>query len=317
MRQKGDQQSAQIPNESKNLLGCSRIHEPCFPYFGSVYIALLSVMQGIVLAATLSPFAYFVYRGSYEAILFIPILIQAVVIWHKYVNHHQVLGWQLGPLDTVLVATFGLLQAFMVSAATQNYPVAGNSLLLNIHIFDSQIICILFEISISGLLGVAAYAYSGATASDSYVKNALAAHFNSCPKYEQRKIHCMLSPEELYSFLIGFEVWCIVGTLEISILLFLNLSFYLFLTIFLGVSVIPSSVISITISAIILFYYAWRYDFKRAVSDFERILHIISFGDESLLLTETGKNKFLCWMVFIPVHFLDSLPLVRWLDERI
>ena len=298
------------------LLNCSKIHEPCFPYFGSVYMTLLSVMQGIVLASIVLPFAYFFKEKSIEAILFVPVLVFSVVLWHKYVNHHQILGWQLGPMDTVIVTSFGLLQAFMVNTVIKNYQgiTSGKYILVPL-VFDHQVISILTGVTISSLLGAFAYAHAGSKASEKYVKAVIVAHYNSCPKYKQRDSHCILQPEELYNLLIGFETWCLIGSFKITLYSFANLVLYLISTRLFEVKFIASSFCSVVLFLIVYCYFLWKYDFKRVISNREIIYKIKSLGETSLGLTNQWNNKLLCWFIIIPSSSLDFS--ISWLEKKL
>ncbi len=113
-------------SDLKVLINCRKIHEPCFPYFSIVYMTLLSVMQGIVFASVIMPTVYFAEKLDYNALLCFSVLIFSIVLWHKYVNHHQILGWQLGPFDTINIAFFGLLQTIMFLKATENHQLSIN-----------------------------------------------------------------------------------------------------------------------------------------------------------------------------------------------
>lgn len=283
--------------KSLTLLNCTKIHEPCFPYFGSVYMTLLSVMQGIVLASIFLPATSLFFQNKFiEIIKAIPILILAVTLWHKYVNHHQILGWQLGPMDTIIVAAFGLLQAIMVSIANlqgsldPKYIFNGNS-------FNNQILYLSFCMTGSILLGIIAYAHSGAKASAEYVKKAIIGHHNSCQQYNNSRNHCTYKPENLYSFLIGFEAHCVFGTIITGVLLLLNILLYTIL-IKTSIGIIYSSIISTIFIFFIIYHYLWRYEFKREISDETRIHWLTTIGDS--VLNQKWKNSLAYWIFIVP-----------------
>ncbi len=295
------------PKKPLTLLNCTKIHEPCFPYFGSVYMTLLSVMQGIVLASIFLPISSLLLQNKFfEITKAIPILILAVTLWHKYVNHHQILGWQLGPMDTVIVAAFGLLEAIMVGVA--NYKdILEPKYIFNENNFDHQIFYLLLCFAGSVALGVIAYAHSGAKASEEYVRKAIIEHYNSCHKCNNGKSHCTYSPENLYSFLIGFEAHCVFGTFITGFLLFLNICFYSLITRYFKVSIISSSVISTIILFFTVYHYIWRYDFKREINDEKRINLLTAIGGS--ILNQKRKHSLAYWIFIVPfsvsAHFLS------------
>lgn len=116
----------------KSLIGtptvfsCIRLHEAPANYFSTVYMTFLSVFQGIILAQLVSKafglmppfdspdFRWDVNSFDHRAVRLLPVAVFAVLLWHKYINHHQFLGWQIAWKDTCLIAGFGLLEGAMV-----------------------------------------------------------------------------------------------------------------------------------------------------------------------------------------------------------
>ncbi|HHE33014.1 MAG TPA: hypothetical protein ENL07_10455 [Chlorobaculum parvum] len=218
-------------------------------------------------------------------------------------------------MDTIIVAAFGIPQAIMVVIATKNYQESFRpDYTLNINDFDNQIFYLLIYFSISILLGVIAYAHSGAKASEGYVKKAIIEHYNSCPKCKGGKNHCTYQPDNLYDFLIGFEARCVFGTLTTSLLLFLNTYLYIILTKKYNVSIITSSIICIIILFLVIYHYVWRYDFKREISNKKRTQWLTTIG--SCILTKKYNYKIIFWILIVPYLMISHFPLYSKKQER-
>ena len=301
---------SKIPQETsaldlKPLINCRKIHEPCFPYFGSVYMTLLSVMQGIVFASTVVPTISFLEQLKWDWLLCFSVLIFSIVLWHKYVNHHQILGWQLGPFDTVNIAVFGLLQTVMVINATKNYK----DLLDNRYIFDETIFCnqsvyLIAMILFSASLGVASYAHSGSESCKSYVKNVIVEHYNTCSKCNKGNSHCIYDPVDLYQFLVGFEARCLIGTLEICFYLFIDLFLLLFLKNVSENFSLASSVLSVVIYIFITFYFVWHFDFKREIRCPKKMSRTLEIG--KFIINNKDRDKLHFWLLVVPRKFFFS-----------
>lgn len=107
---------------AKDLAKCLRSYVAPASYFASAYMTLLSVVVGGILARVLVEFGMtFSLRGSWGDIdwnwlYYAAVLVYVVGLWHKYVTHHQFVGWQFSMLDTSIVVLFGVTQAVMLSA---------------------------------------------------------------------------------------------------------------------------------------------------------------------------------------------------------
>lgn len=103
-------------SESDSVLNATRIQEPSFQYFSSVYMTLLSVIQGLIFSVSVMPFFDEVFSGNFDiALLFLPTLTFAVLLWDNYVSHHQFIGWQINYVDTLIIMGYGVMEAIAVS----------------------------------------------------------------------------------------------------------------------------------------------------------------------------------------------------------
>lgn len=169
------------PLDCKKLCKC--FHEPPFPYFASVYMTLLSVIQGIFFSCVIISCSenidfnlFYFDEFFYQKI---NVLIVITLIWHNYINHHQLIGWQLNILDSFIIILFGLIQGIMIFS-------------LNQHILSH----IYFSIVGVLILGTFAYWYAEKQIQKEYVQTILIEHYKKCSGNQAINV---------YYFLVGFE----------------------------------------------------------------------------------------------------------------
>jgi len=180
----------------KNMpLDLKQYHNPPFGYFSSVYMTLHSVFQSFAFAGIMTAAATrFTFDLGGEIDWRWPEYVVSglvvLMLWHKYVSHHQFIGWQLTIWDTIIVAGFGLIEGLMV--ATLNHRDAEGV----VHL----LIALLF------FGGVVAYWHAGRQTAKPYVKHIFDEHY---------KEHA----EAMYHAIVGFENVSQSATLKIGITL--------------------------------------------------------------------------------------------------
>lgn len=276
---------------AKLLLSCPAIHDPTFTYFSSAYMTLLSIIQAFVIAWCLSNLLDIFQNTSIDfsykilwTTCIIPILLFAITLWHKYVNHHQIAGWQLSWKDTVLVVLFGIFQCLPV-ALLLGTDTDKHSLRIE-HAFSYDWL-ILLIISIEVLFGTLAYAHSGSKLNQDYVKNILNYRFATiCAKNPKNKPPCMEHLDEyadgnrecpakkIHALVVGFEVVSFQSTLATSLILIsISISYRYTLSAIqdLGLEIISIKIailsfFNILFSAV-LFRYLIKYDLDRLLEN--------------------------------------------------
>jgi len=96
------------------------LHEPITPYSTNAYNTLISVIQGIALAALfyiinesivkLKPASFDISFVCRIVLAFLLICL----IWHRYIVHDQYIAWRLTVFDTIIPMVFALLQIFLI-----------------------------------------------------------------------------------------------------------------------------------------------------------------------------------------------------------
>lgn len=127
---------------------CNNTKIAVTPYFNSVYLAIISVIQSTALAGLLitlntpgtSPGSVFTWQIIFKnlrepdtIILALRFLVAGalfVLIWFKYVNHHQFIGWQLECKDAIFTFALAVIEYFIIifmkyGDATTFYSMVG------------------------------------------------------------------------------------------------------------------------------------------------------------------------------------------------
>lgn len=114
----------------------SVLFEPVAPYFANTYNTLLSVVQGIAMAALVAMInkIYFASESSATvletlsssepwklAIVFLLICL----IWHRYVTHDQYYAWRLGVWDSIIPIGFAVAQIMLVLSIPKDIAYFG------------------------------------------------------------------------------------------------------------------------------------------------------------------------------------------------
>ncbi len=266
-------------------------------------MTLLSVMQGIVFTSMVMPMVSSIKTWNYNFLLFFSVLFFAIVLWHKYVNHHQILGWQLGPFDTINIAFFGLLQTVMVVNANGGYQSAdGVKLIFTEEAFFRHTKYFLILVFISVMLGAISYAHSGSESCKDYVKNVITEHYNTCSKCSNGNAHCIYKPADLYQFLIGFEARCLIGTIEVCFYIFIDLILLLFIAAISDKTPFVLSVLSIIIYLLVTSYYVWRFEFKREINNQRKMNCTFEMG--RFIVNSKNRERLFFWIFSIPKKIL-------------
>ncbi len=153
----------------KNIFCCPKIHSPSTNYFSSVYMTLLSVFQCIILAYLLQPFSVEFLKALNDKqplplLPFMPPILFAVLLWHNYISHHQIVVWQINKMDTIIIVIFGLIESFMILGITNN-----------------DFIVLQFSIAVGILWGSIAYLYAYNKINKDYIQEIFKEYY-SCPK---------------------------------------------------------------------------------------------------------------------------------------
>ncbi|MBM3421786.1 MAG: hypothetical protein FJY09_00830 [Chlorobi bacterium] len=160
--------------EWNSILESPEIHEPTFSYFSNVYMTFLSIIQGVIFSISVGPFLKSVtYSDFNNTALFLPTLSFSILLWHNYVNHHQLIGWQLHHKDTYILITFGLLQTMAVSIPIiliEHADPNKNSYIVDLINKIGALNIIIVIILICAFLGFLAYNFSIRNAITPYVK---------------------------------------------------------------------------------------------------------------------------------------------------
>lgn len=159
-------------------LNNEKIQNTPFSYFSTVYITLLSIFQsmafaGIILSALDNKFEDGV-RFDFDLITYFNCILFVAVLWHKYVNHHQIIGWQITKVDTMIIVGFGICEGLMILSLKH----------------DPWMVHVWIALQIS--LGVIAYTYAEYQIKQDYVKDIFIRY------YEE-------DGESIYYAMIGFE----------------------------------------------------------------------------------------------------------------
>jgi hypothetical protein len=151
----------------EQVFRCTQTRVAPADYFSSVYMTLLSVFQGVVVAGLFSGFFERCLKDGctwyVELPKFLPVAFLLVLVWHKYVNHHQFLGWQLFWHDTLIVAGFGFLECLLVYLAVK---------------IDVFLVCVL--VAFCFLMGGVAYRHAASSYGEDDAKEVYSHHYR-CP----------------------------------------------------------------------------------------------------------------------------------------
>lgn len=185
------------------------LHNPPFAHHSSVYLTLLSVFQIMTFGEIISAFIDVKHGklGSYVleyslALFFI------IVLWHKYADHHQLAGWQLTYWDTLIIATFGLVEGGVIIA-----------------FYKEQEFWIHAVTAFSMFLGAIAYWHSLRRLRKLYVQKVYEQHFEN--QEYGRKIHYILLGFEKTNQILSLKIGTILLIIAIIALITPNLSPYL------------------------------------------------------------------------------------------
>lgn len=91
--------------------------EPVAPYFVTTYNTLISVVQGVALAALFSIIHEAITKSKLELLIACKVFIAFLIIclgWHSYITHNQYLAWQIRVRDTLVPMVFALLQILLI-----------------------------------------------------------------------------------------------------------------------------------------------------------------------------------------------------------
>ena len=206
---------------------CPKNHEPIAPYFSNVYMTLLSVIQGMVIAGVFT-IAWDDFKGEvphniannsifmkYPMHQYLILIILSIVIWHKYINHHQFLGWQIVWEDSVIMFSFGIMQGLLLFFTVQN----------NIWFYNI--------ISIFPLLGALAYFHASQQHKQDYVKDIFYNHY--CKREKCSNI--------IYDFMTSYEI----KSIKINLKIFVIFIIFAFI-----VNIFNSLIVQIVISFLII-----------------------------------------------------------------
>jgi uncharacterized metal-binding protein len=208
-------------------------------------MTLLSVVQCVILSLVLVPFGAAVLESPSAAAVAVPFLLFVAVLWHKYVEHHQLLGWQLRSLDTYFVLLFAAIQAFGVVAALAAINCTNDCDATSYFMPMDSFGFVLCVIAGGILLGVAAYGYSGSQAASASVEEVVKRRFVGCSDCKNGA-SCAASAERIHKLMVGFEVRCIRSTLLTGVLLMLVCLGYFWL---LGLLKMPSDALKLACGA--------------------------------------------------------------------
>lgn len=102
-------------NTMNELLENPEIYNSPFSYFATISITLLSIIQGIALNGIIveAGIGQFAQGLNWRVIEYVYACMFIIGLWHKYMQHHQFLGWQLTFVDTIILFLFGIGEAFM------------------------------------------------------------------------------------------------------------------------------------------------------------------------------------------------------------
>lgn len=120
-------------NTLKNpIYSCHITKEAVFPYFSNVNMTLVSVIQSACLALFLNNVFrdiflkdsnYIIVPGNLlneYCLRYLLTIITIVLVWHKYINHHQFIGWQSKWIDSFVIISFGIIEAFLIQFSHGN-----------------------------------------------------------------------------------------------------------------------------------------------------------------------------------------------------
>ncbi len=184
------------------------LFKPSAQYFADTYTTLISVVQGLALAAffLMMGRVFIQYTNSHNAIdfeslktflKFLNCFLMISLIWHRYATGNQFYSWPLGPVDAVIPFGFSVLQALLIlSISHENYYFG-------------------FFASCLTLLGVFAYANTMYRHDNAKVKKHYEEHYDTftkglgeflyfeIKKYEKRaQLHLLA----LTAYLFGFAI---------------------------------------------------------------------------------------------------------------
>jgi hypothetical protein len=105
-------------NDCRQLLG-----EPVGSYFTDSYNTLISVVQGVALAA-LCYVIQDTVNNAHETTAYFWLkstlcLLVICVIWHSYIFYNQFIAWRVGACDSVIPMMFAILQIVMVATISK------------------------------------------------------------------------------------------------------------------------------------------------------------------------------------------------------
>jgi hypothetical protein len=219
-------------------LYCDKIHQPITNYFSGVYMTFLSIIEGSVLALIfeiiksnyksvsidyiLKDFPAYVVNNDIDRIIII--IFSSILIWHRYINHHQFLGWQITWMDSLFVLLIGLNQVALIFFIEDKY------------------FFYLYQI-ILPLLCLFAYLHAYAQHKKQYVMNIFYKHYcgvyscsiimyNLISNYERKSVNQLFQMCVMFVLLISFCFYIntIFVRFLVSVFMVIYLLFFLVLT---------------------------------------------------------------------------------------
>lgn len=185
--------------ECINVLSCEKTHIPISGYFSGVYMTFLSIIQGVILGMLLQViYEKYVYNGNILYFIsesnfdrYIIIIVSSLVVWHKYINHHQFLAWHITWLDSFWLLIIGIDQAALVFFVDHKDAFYIPQMMLP-------------------LLGLLAFNHSAKQHQNKYVKKMFFSHY------------CMrrFCSEAMYNAVLNYEKKSVIELVVMSVAIF-------------------------------------------------------------------------------------------------
>lgn len=96
-------------DKKTNLKRRQVLYEPIAPYFANTYNTLVSVVQGVALAALF----YIFSKEEFNPLIISKCIVAfgvICIIWHRFVVHTQYIAWRLTSIDTLIPMSFAMIQ---------------------------------------------------------------------------------------------------------------------------------------------------------------------------------------------------------------
>ena len=213
-----------------------KLHNPPFSYFSTIYITLVTIVQGIIFTEIMSLAIDFLdcdKAGSNIKVLeCLNAMVIVLIIWHKYANHHQITGWQVTIKDTSILFIFGIFEGLMIASLEYRWAIS-------VH----------FWIALLCSFTTYAYWHAWVQLKESYVKNIFVEYYDD-PKDK-------LFGQSIYDGMVGFESIATTYSLIVSAVTMIILALSLVFDNILFEILIP------VISIIILGYWGWVLDLNQ------------------------------------------------------